>query len=75
MPQKYRPLPSNVVGTLVRLMEQPDGCVSQHAPVTVGETYRVESLMGSCLVITTDVPDVTASIGSCRFEPASPVCA
>ncbi len=56
---------------LVVLQEQPDGCLSQHYPVTVGRSYEVLDLMGSCLVVTTDKADETASIWRGRFSPAA----
>lgn len=55
----------------VRLIEQPDGYLSQHDPVTVGQVYDVLGSMGSCLVISTDVAGQTASIWRGRFQAVS----
>jgi hypothetical protein len=60
-------------GTPVRLTEKPDGCVSQHYPLTVGKDYLLKGFMGSCIVITTDKPDFDASIYRGRAVIASPV--
>ncbi len=59
------PLPAKV-----RLMERPDGRASQYAPVTVGAVYDVQDRMGSCLVVSTDVPGETTSLFHGRFTPA-----
>lgn len=54
----------------VRLLEQPDGYMSKYSPVTVGQVYDVLDTMGSCLVISTDVPGETASLWRGRFQAA-----
>ena len=59
-------------GDAVVLRQPPDGYLSRDYPVTVGNTYEVVDHMGSCIVVTTDVPDETASIWVGRFEPAPP---
>lgn len=56
-----------VKGNWVKLVEQPDGYVSSQCPLTVGSTYQVIDTMGSCLVVTTDVPGELASIWRGRF--------
>lgn len=54
----------------VRLLEEPDGYMSKHSAVTVGRVYDVLDTMGSCLVISTDVPGETASLWRGRFQAA-----
>ena len=56
-------------GASLRLIEKPDGYLSQHAPVTVGKVYKMVDWMGSCVIVTTDNPDVTTSLYWKRFEP------
>lgn len=56
------------IGDKVILDEKPDGSLSRTYPVTVGQPYTVLDFMGSCLVISTDVPDETASIWRGRFS-------
>ncbi len=58
-------------GDEVKLLENPNGRLSRHYPVTVGGIYKVVGLMGSCLVVTTDVPGESASIWRGRFEVVS----
>lgn len=55
----------------VRLVDQPDGCLSRRYPVTVGRIYDVLGSMGSCLVVSTDVAGETASIWRGRFQAVS----
>lgn len=62
-PQQFRR------GGKATLNEQPDGYLSKGYPVTVGKTYEVLDFMGSCLVVSTDVPGQTASIYRGRFTP------
>jgi hypothetical protein len=52
----------------VMLKEQPDGYLSSSYPVTPGQCYDVLDTMGSCLVVSTDIPGETASIWRGRFE-------
>ncbi len=59
-------------GDSVRLLEAPDGCTTRHDPLTVGRTYTVLELAGSCLRITTDEPEASAFIWRGRFELAQP---
>jgi len=61
-----------VPGDQVRLLERPDGYLSQHYPLTVGGVYEVVGYMGSCLVTTTDAPNETASCWAGRFGLAHP---
>lgn len=57
-------------GDKVVLREKPDGCTSQHYPLTVGATYVCKDFMGSNIVTTTDVPGETASYHIGRVVPA-----
>ncbi len=59
-------------GDIVRLLEAPDGCTTRHDPRTVGRTYAVLDLVGSCLRITTDEPESSAFIWRGRFELVQP---
>jgi hypothetical protein len=52
----------------VILRELPTGYLSQHAPVTLGNTYQVLETFGCCFQITTDVSGETATINQERFE-------
>lgn len=64
------PVPVLKRGCPVTLIEMPDGHTSQHYPLTVGNVYKFIEWMGSCVVITTDVPGETASIDSSRIQYA-----
>ncbi|MCM2343794.1 MAG: hypothetical protein NDJ24_04460 [Alphaproteobacteria bacterium] len=57
-------------GVTVRLTQKPDGYLSQHYALTVGNTYTCLDLAGCCLMITTDVAGETAIVNHERFEPA-----
>lgn len=58
------------IGQKVILSQAPDGSLSSHYKVTVGNTYTVLGWMGSCLETTSDVKGRAVSIYHGRFEPA-----
>lgn len=55
----------------VVLTSQPDGCSTRGLPLTVGNVYRLLGRDGSNVIITTDDPELTASIwrGRVSFSP------
>lgn len=59
------------VGSTVRLIEQPDGYLSHSAPVHVGGEYEVLYHDGSCMCVTSDRPEVDATLYRGRFELVS----
>lgn len=61
-PDKIKP------GDLVRLLTRPEGCSTQHLPLTVGSIYEVHYLDGSNVVTSTDVPGETGSYWRGRVE-------
>ncbi|QQG35524.1 MAG: hypothetical protein HYS17_08285 [Micavibrio aeruginosavorus] len=57
-------------GACVRLIQKPDGYLSQHYALTVGNTYTCLDRAGCCLIVTTDIEGDTAIVNHERFEPA-----
>lgn len=53
---------------VVKIKELPSGALSSQYDLTVGRTYKVRGVMGSCWVIETDVPCETCSIHPDHFE-------
>lgn len=51
----------------VTLHQMPDGYLSSHYKLTLGNEYTVRGEMGSCVVIDTDEPGETASVHWSRF--------
>lgn len=68
MPPYQPPVPCFKRGCPVTLAEMPDGYESQHYPLTVGKTYEFCEWSGSNIIITTDEPEITASIHYARVE-------
>jgi hypothetical protein len=48
-------------GASVKLISAPDGAMSKHYPLTVGNTYEVKGFEGSNVITTTDEPGRAAS--------------
>lgn len=55
-------------GDFVRLISKPEGCYSQHLPLTVGSVYQIKYFDGSNVVTTTDLPGETGSYWNGRIE-------
>lgn len=55
-------------GDMVRLISKPDGHLSQHCSLTVGNLYKVEGFMGTNIITDSDVPGETASYWLGRVE-------
>lgn len=55
-------------GASVRLTEKPNGYLSQHYALTVGNTYTCLDRAGCCLMVTTDIAGETAIVNHERFE-------
>lgn len=55
-------------GHVVKLIEKPTGCLSKYYPLTVGKFYTFLEMVGSCVLITTDDPDIKASIHPSQVE-------
>ena len=64
------PVPVLTRGCSVKLVKMPDGYESQHLPLTPLGYYTFLEWSGSNIVITTDDPDITASIHYSRIEYA-----
>ena len=55
-------------GDTVELLEKPDGYLSQHYNLTVGQRYEVLDIAGCCVVTTTDTPGETGMYNSGRVK-------
>jgi hypothetical protein len=55
-------------GSSVKLIEKPEGCLSQYYPLTAGCVYTFLGWMGSCVVLSTDVEGQTASVHHSRIK-------
>lgn len=62
--------PAFQCGASVRLIEKPDGYLSQHYALTVGNTYTCLDKAGCCLIVTTDIQGGTAIVNHERFVSA-----
>lgn len=58
------------LGSKVKLINKPDGYTSHDYPLTLGNIYKFLGMMGSCVIITTDMVNETASIHSSRVMRA-----
>jgi hypothetical protein len=59
------------LNTRVILKELPDGCLSRHADLTVGEVYLLKNFNGSCIIINTNRPGEDAHIWRGRADPVA----
>lgn len=66
MTTEPRERPTFCVGCTIKLIQQPDGYSSRDYPLTMGNIYTLIGWMGSCVQITTDVPNETASVHPSR---------
>lgn len=55
-------------GDIVELREKPDGYVSQHYNLTVGQRYEVLDIAGCCVITTTDTPGETGMYNAERVQ-------
>lgn len=55
-------------GDRVRLLSKPDGQLSQHLPLTVGNIYIVRHLDGSNVCTSTDMPGLDGHCSRDRVE-------
>ncbi|MFA5996962.1 MAG: hypothetical protein WC791_00575 [Candidatus Paceibacterota bacterium] len=68
-PMIQKEAPCLTRGCHVTLIKKPAGYLSQHVPLTLGNTYEFLEWSGSCVVITTDIPGETTSVHYSHIAP------